>query len=41
MLLATYLHEDSVDEEGIAIVTLASLQPSCIQSTELDAPQAD
>ena len=41
MLLAVDLHEDFVDVEGIAISTMAALQPLRVDGPELDAPQAD
>jgi len=33
--------EDFIDEEGVAVTTMLSLESACINGTELDAPQAD
>jgi hypothetical protein len=41
MLLALDLDEDFIDEEGVAIATMATLQSSSVYSSEFDAPQAD
>ena len=41
MLLAVDLHEYFVDEEGIAVAAVFSLQSSSIQSAEFDAPETD
>ena len=34
MLFAIDLHEDFIDEKGIAVSTMISLQPSSVYSTE-------
>ena len=39
MLLSTDLHEDLIDEEGIAVALVLSLQSSGIFGTEFDAPE--
>ena len=39
MLLATDLHEDLINEEGIAVALVLSLQSSGIFGTEFDAPE--
>ena len=41
MLLAIDLHKDFIDEEGIAIASMLSLQSFGVEGTELDAPEAD
>ena len=40
MLLAVDLYEDFIDEEGIAVALVLSLQPPGIFGAELDTPQA-
>ena len=41
MLLAIDLHEDLINEEGVAVASVPSLQTACINSSELNAPEAD
>jgi hypothetical protein len=41
VLLAVDLHEDFIDVEGITVASVFSFQPSSVQSTKLDAPEAD
>ena len=41
MLLALDLDEDFIDEEGVAIATMATLQSSSVYSSEFDATQGD
>ena len=41
MLLAVDFYEHLVNEEGIAITTVLSLQSSSVYSSELDAPKTD
>jgi len=41
MLLAIDLDEDFVDVESIAVAAVLSFQPSSIQRSKLDAPEAD
>ena len=41
MLLAIDLHEDFVDEEGIAEASVPAFQASSINGPELDTPEAD
>ena len=41
MLLAIDFDEDFVDVQSIAIASVFSLQPSCVQSSEFDTPKAD
>jgi len=41
MLLAVDFHENFIDEEGIAIAPVLSLQSAGINSTKLDAPEAN
>jgi hypothetical protein len=40
-LVAVDLHEDFIDEEGIAVSPVLSLQTPGIYGTELDTPEAD
>ena len=41
VLLAVDLHGDFIDVEGITVASVFSFQPSSVQSTKLDAPEAD
>jgi hypothetical protein len=41
ILLAIDLHEDFIDEEGITIALMFSLQPPSIYCSELDTPEPD
>jgi hypothetical protein len=41
VLVAIDLHEDFVDEEGIAVSPVLPLQSSSVYRSELDAPQAN
>ena len=41
MLLAVDLHENFIDEEGITVATVLSLQATGIGGTEFDAPEPD
>jgi len=41
MLFSIDLHEDFIDEKGIAVASVFSLQPSSVYSTEFDAPEAN
>ena len=41
MLFSVDLHEDFIDEEGIAIASVLSLQAARIDGSELDAPESD
>ena len=41
MLLAIDLHEDFIDEEGVAIASMLSFQSAGIDGSEFDAPEAD
>jgi hypothetical protein len=41
MLVAVNLHEHLVDEEGIAVATVVSLQTVSINGAKLDAPEAN
>ena len=41
MLLAVDFHENFIDEEGIAITPVFALQSPGINSTKLDAPEAN
>lgn len=41
MLLAVDFDEYFVDVEGVAISTVLALQPSRVDGSELDAPEAD
>ncbi len=41
MLLAVDLHEYFVDEEGITVASMLSLQSPGVSGSELDAPQPD
>ena len=41
MLLTVDLHEDFVNEEGIAVASVLTLQSPCVLGTELDAPQTN
>ena len=41
MLLAVDLDEDFIDVERVAIASVLSLQPACVNSSELDAPKSD
>jgi hypothetical protein len=40
-LLAIDLHEDLIDEQGIAETPMLSFQATCINGTEFDAPETD
>ena len=41
MLFAIDLHENFIDEEGVAVATVFSLRSECIDGTELNTPEAD
>ena len=41
MLFAIDLHKDFIDEKGIAVASVFSLQPSSIYSTEFDTPKSN
>jgi hypothetical protein len=41
VLLAIDLYEYFIDEEGIAVASVLSLQSPGIETAKLDAPQAD
>jgi hypothetical protein len=41
VLLAADLHEDFIDEKSISIASVLTLQPACINGSELDTPKAD
>ena len=41
MLFAIDLHEDFIDEKGIAVASVFSLQPSSVYSTEFDTPKSN
>ena len=41
MLLNIDLYEDFIDEKGIAVSTMISLQPSSVYSTEFDTPKSN
>ena len=41
MLFAIDLHEDFIDEKGIAVASVFSLQPSSLYSTEFDIPKSN
>ncbi len=41
MLPTIDFHENLVDEEGVTITTVLSLQPSSILCTKFDAPEPD
>ena len=41
MLLSIDFDEDFIDVEGVAIASVLSLEALCIQSSKLDAPQAN
>ncbi len=41
MLLTVDLYEDFVEEKGVAVASVFTLQSSCVYSSELDAPEAD
>jgi hypothetical protein len=40
-LLAIDLHQDLIDEQGIAETPMLSFQATCINGTEFDAPETD
>ena len=41
MLLAVYLYEDFIDVESVAVTAVLALQATSINSSKLDAPEAD
>ena len=41
MLLAIYFDEDFINIEGVAIASVLSLQPPCMECSELYAPETD
>jgi hypothetical protein len=41
MLLVIDLYEDFIDVESVAIAPVLSLQSTCVNGTELDAPEPD
>jgi hypothetical protein len=41
MLLSIDLHEDFIDEEGVTVPSMLSLQSPSVYSSELDAPEPD
>ena len=41
MLLAIDLHENFIDVESVTVAAMLSLQPSCKNSTKLDALETD
>ena len=41
MLLPVNLHKDFINVEGVAVAPVLALQSVCINSTELDTPEAD
>jgi hypothetical protein len=41
MLIAVDFHEAFIDEEGITIATVLTLQSSSVDNSEFDTPQPD
>jgi hypothetical protein len=41
MLLAVALHEYLIDIKGVAVASVLVLQTTCINGSELNAPQTD
>ena len=41
MLLAVDLHENLINEKGIAVTLMLSFQSPCIFGAKLDTPEAD
>ena len=41
MLLVVDPDKDFIDIEGVTITSMLSLQPACVNSSELDAPETN